>query len=152
MPAPIVSWYDSTNTTQQTQWNTGVVDAGTTGPDTQFLIWNNRAGTTAVSDMTSCTMTTKDTSGGNTGDVVVERWVELRDDKVPGDVFTPIGGTTTKQVGNGVTAGVISGAVNDGTIANANANFARVTIHWRVPATATAGQRQWLTRISYNYT
>ena len=54
MAAPIVSWYDAENTAQQTTWDTGVVDAGSVGPDTQFLIWNNRGGGTAVSDMESC--------------------------------------------------------------------------------------------------
>lgn len=151
MPAPIVSWYDSTNTTQQTSWNAGTVDAGTTGPDTQFLVWNNRGGATAVSDMTSCVITTKDTSGGNTGDVVVEKWVEVRVDKLSETTFTPIGGTTTKAIGNGVTAQTIAGAANDGTVANSNANYTSLTLHLKVPATATAGSRNWLTRVSYQY-
>lgn len=151
MPAPIVSWWNSTNTTQMTSWDTGVVDAGTVGPDTQFLIWNNRGGATAVSDMTNCVITTKDISGGNTGDVVVERWVEVRVDKLGETTFTPIGGTVTHPIGNGVTAQTISGAANDGTTANSNANYSSITLHWAVPSTATAGQRNWLTRVSYQY-
>jgi len=151
MPAPIVSWWDSTNTTQMTSWDVGVVDAGSVSPDTQFLVWNNRGGTTAVSDMTNCVITTKDTQGGNTGDVVVEKWVEVRVDKLGETTFTAIGGTTTHPIGNGVTPQVISGAANDGTVANSNANFSTLTLHWRPPSTATAGQRNWLTRVSYQY-
>lgn len=151
MPAPIVSWYDASNTTQQTSWDTGVVDAGSVGPNTQFLIWNNRAGATAVSDMTSCVITTKDTSGGNTGDVVVEKWVEVKVDELGEGTFTAIGGTTTHPIGNGITAQTISGAANDGTLASADANYCLLTLHWAVPATATAGQRNWLTRVAYQY-
>lgn len=151
MPAPIVSWWNADNTVQQTSWDTGVVDAGSIGPDTQFLIWNNRGGATAVSDMTNCVITTKDTAGGNTGDVVLEKWVEVRVDKLGETTFTAIGGTVTHPIGNGVTPGVISGAANDGTVANSNANFSRVTLHWAPPSTATAGLRQWLTRVSYQY-
>lgn len=151
MPAPIVSWYNSTNTIQQTSWDTGVVDAGSVGPNTQFLIWNNRGGVTAVSDMTNCVITTKDTSGGNTGDVVTERWVEVRVDKLVEVTFTAIGGTTTHPIGNGVTAQTIAGAANDGTTANSNANYSSLTLRWVPPSTATAGARNWLTRVSYQY-
>lgn len=151
MPAPIVSWWNDDNTVQQTSWDTGVVDAGSVGPDTIFLVWNNRGGSTNVSHMTNCVITTKDTTGGNTGDVVIEKWVEVRVDKLSETVFTAIGGTTTKIIGNGVTAQQIDGTANDGTKANSNVNYTRFTLHWAVPGTATAGQRQWLTRVSYQY-
>ena len=151
MPAPIVSWYDSTNTTQQTLWDAGVVDAGSTSPDVQFLIWNNRGGSTPVSDMTNCVITTKSTAGDNTGDVVLEKWVQVRVDKLGESTFSSIGGDTTHPIGNGITAGVISGAANDGTTENSNANYTSVTLHVVVPATATAGTRQFLTRVAYQY-
>lgn len=151
MAAPIVSWYDAENTAQQTTWDTGVVDAGSVGPDTQFLIWNNRGGGTSVSDMESCVITTKDTQGGNTGDVVVERWVEVRVDELGEMSFTAIGGTVSHPFGNGITPQVISGAANDGTLANADANYCLLTLHWAPLATATAGTRNWLTRAAYQY-
>lgn len=153
MPAPIISWYDSTNTTQLTSLDFGVVDAGAVSADIRVLIWNNRGGGTAVSDATSCVVTTKDTQGGNTGDVVVEKWVEAQDNKEATPTFVAIGGTTTRPVAGapGTNPQVISGAANDGTTANSPNNFADVSFHWRVPATATAGQRQWLTRLSYQY-
>lgn len=151
MPAPVISWYDVTNTTQQTQWNVGTVDAGTVSADTDFLIWNNRGGATAVSDATSCAITTKDTSGGNTGDVVTGLWTEVEDVKNNESTFTPVGGTTVHTIGNGVTAGTISGAANDGTTANSNANFGHIKVHLNVPGTATAGSRSWLLRLQYQY-
>jgi len=151
MTAPIVSWYNSTNDTQQTSWDVGVVDAGSVSAETQFLIWNNRGGGTAVSDMESCVITTKDTGGGNTGDVVAEKWVEVKVDELDETGFTAIGGTTTHPIGNGITAQVISGAANDGTLANADANYCLLTLRWAPPSTATAGERNWLTRVSYQY-
>lgn len=153
MAAPIISWYDETNTTQLTSLDFGVVDAGDVSDVIRVLIWNNRGGSTAVSDATSCVLTTKDTSGGNTGDVVVERWVEAQDNKEASPSYVAIGGTTTRPVAGqpSVNPQVISGAANDGTTGNSPANFADVSLRWRVPATSTAGQRQWLTRLSYLY-
>ncbi len=152
MAAPIIAWYDSTNTTQQTSMDFGTVDAGSVSDVIELLIWNNRGGGSAVSDATSCVVTTKDTQGGNTGDVVQDRWEEAQDEKEATPSFVAIGGDTTRPVGNGVTPQVISGAANDGTTVNSPANFADVSFRWRVPAAATAGLRNWLTRLSYLYT
>lgn len=151
MPAPIVSWYDASNTTQQTSWDIGTVDAGSVSADTQFLIWNNRGGASDVSDMTNCTITTKDSSGGDTGELVTDTWIEVQVDELGEQTFTPIGGTTTKEIGNGITAGTISGVANDGTLANADANYCLLTVHANVPATATAGNYNFLLRVSYQY-
>lgn len=151
MAAPIVSWYDASNTTQQTSWDIGTVDAGSVSADAQFLIWNNRGGTTDVSDMTNCTITTKDSSGGDTGELVTGKWVEVKVDELGESSFTPIGGTTTHPIGNGITAGTIAGTANDGTLENADANNCLLTVHANVPATATAGNYQFLLRVSYQY-
>lgn len=151
MPAPVVSWYDSANAVQQTEWALGTLDAGSTSADTQFLIWNNRGGVSAVSDMTGCAITTKDTSGGDTGDVVTGTWTQVRVDKLGEGVFTPVGGATTHVVGNGVTAQTIAGAANDGTVANSNPNYTSVTLHLAIPANAAAGARSWLVRVQYSY-
>lgn len=153
MPAPVISWYDSGNTTQQTSVDFGVVDAGSVSAIIRLLIWNNRGGASAVSDATGCVVTTKDTSGGNTGDVVVERWEEAQDNKEATPAFVAIGGTTSRPVAANPAAApqVIKGTANDGTTANSPNNFADVSFQWRVPSTATAGQRNWLTRLFYNY-
>lgn len=151
MAAPVVSWYDSANATQVTNWDLGTVDAGTVSPDTTFLIWNNRAGGTLVSDMTNCALTTKDNAGGNTGELVTNTWIEA---KLSGDAsFTAIGGAVTKAIkgGGAAAAGTISGAVNDGTVANSATSFATVILHANVPPTATAGNVDFLTRVSYQY-
>lgn len=153
MAAPLISWMNSSNTTQITSWAIGTIDAGSTSPDTTFLIWNNRAGATLVSDMTSCTITTKDSAGGDTGELVVNKWIQVRVDTMSESTFTAIGGISAKSIKAGGTAGAgtINGAINDGTIANAPNNFAQVTLHAVPLATATAGNVDFLLRVAYTY-
>jgi len=153
MASPLVQWYDVTNTTQKTEWQIGVVDAGSVSVDTTFLIWNNRGASTDVSDMTNCTITTKDVLGSNTGEVVVNKWIEARVDSMNETQFTPIGGTTTKtvQAGGSTDAGKIKGTANDGSL-GAVSNYAKLSLHANVPATATAGSFTFLTRIAYQFT
>lgn len=152
MAAPVISWYNAGNTAQITSWDIGTVDAGSVSNDTTFLIWNNRGGSEAVSDMLNCAITTKDNAGGNNGEIITNKWIEVKVDSMKEASYTPIGGTTTKAVqADGAAAGVISGAVNDGNVANAILNFTKVTLHANVPATATAGNVSFLTRIAYQY-
>lgn len=152
--APIVTFYNASNTTQQTEYAVGVVDAGTVSADTAFLIWNNRGGTADVADMTNCTITTKDSLGGNTGEPVINKWMEVRVDSLSETTFTAIGGTTTKLIQAGGLsagdAGKIKGTINDGSV-GATSNYSRVTLHVNAPATATAGNFSILTRVSYQY-
>lgn len=153
MASPLVSWFDATNTTQKTEWQIGVVDAGSVSDDTMFLIWNNRGQKTDVSDMRNCTITTKDILGSNTGEVVLNKWIEVRNDSMNESSFTPVGGTTTKEVkaGGNAGAGIIKGTANDGSL-GAVENYVKLTLHANVPATATAGTFTFLTRIAYQFT
>ncbi|MCM3274318.1 hypothetical protein [Paenibacillus elgii] len=160
MPSPILSWYDITNTTQITQWAIGTWDAGSTSPDTTFLIWNNRGQATAVSDAENCTITTKDISGGDGGtegniinEVVFRKFIEARVDTMSEAVFSPIGGSAAKAIkaGGSAPAGTIKGTANDGTKTNAAANFAQVTLHAKVDPLATAGNVDFLLRVAYRH-
>lgn len=153
MAAPQIQWFNVDNTSQQTEWQIGTVDASSVSPETTFLIWNNRGGAEPLSNMTNCSITTKDILGGNTGEVVEDQWIEARLDSIVGsDDFEKVGGTVTKviQSAEGVTA-QISGAANDGTKDNSPNNFAEVTLRANIPATATAGNFSFLTRVQYNY-
>lgn len=153
MAAPVISWYKTDNTTQVVTWDLGVVDAGTVSTDTTFLIWNNRSGSSSVSDMTNTTITTKDNSGGNTGELVTDKWIEAK--LLGSPTYTPVGGTTTTPIngGNSAPAGTIKGSINDGNVATAATQtcFATVILHANVPSNATAGNIDFLTRVSYQY-
>jgi hypothetical protein len=101
MSAPIVSWVSRDNTSNLTNWNIGTVDAGTVSAEFGFLIWNNRyngstVGTTAVSTMTDCVITVKDTAGGLTGNELVKgQWVQVKVDTKGESTFSSIGSTDT---------------------------------------------------------
>lgn len=154
MAAPIVSWYDETNSTQETSWSLGQVDAGSVSSDKTFLIWNNRMGDEEVSKMENCTITTKDNSGGDTGALITETWIEAKCISAGDSQFHAIGGTTTHPIGAGggnAETQEILGTVNDGDETNDLDNYAEVTVHANVSPTAEAGTIDFLLRVSYQY-
>jgi hypothetical protein len=157
MAAPIVSWFNADNTSQVTQWDIGTVDAGSISqPETGFgvLIWNNRGGASDVSDMTSTTITTKDSGGGNTGELVEDTWIEAKVNSLAEANFFAMGGTVTRDLkadDANISTGIIKGSLNDGTTANAPANFCSVNLRANVPPLATAGLVNFVTRVSYQY-
>lgn len=154
MPAPIVSWYDSENESELTQWDIGTIDAGTVSDETTVLIWNNRNGDEDVSKMENCTITTKDEDGGNTGELVEDTWIEVKVDSMGEDDFTSIGGDTTKEIeagGSNAGSQEILGDSNDGSMDDDD-NYAEVTLRADVPSNASAGNIDFLTRVSYQYT
>lgn len=166
MPAPQVSWWNPSNDTAIPKWEIGVIDAGSKSPEFGVLIWNNRwdgvATQTDLSTMTNCTITTKDETGGDTGEIITNTWIEVRVDSMGEAAFTKIGGTVKKTIqAGGTTTNVdgsfapngkeIMGVKNDGTVGNSGANFCQVALRANVPATATAGNVNFLTRVAYQY-
>jgi hypothetical protein len=162
MPAPQVSWRKQDNSAAVPSWNIGTIDAGTTSSDFGVLIWNNFAGATDLSTMTNCTITTKDASGGNTGELVTNKWIEVMVVSAGETGRTPIGGNSTHPIqagGNTTNAdgtfspnvGEILGVKNDGTKTNAKGNYAEVILRANVPGNATAGNVAFLTRVAYQY-
>jgi hypothetical protein len=153
MTAPSVSWYDRPATSALPNWSIGVVDAGTVSADMGITIWNNKGGSTALSDMQNCTITTKDAAGGNTGELVLNKWVEVKVDSLSETTFSAIGGVGTHPIqAKNQAAGIISGAVNDGTRANAIGNYAEITVHANVPSNASAGTVNFKLRAAYQFT
>ena len=155
MAAPIVSWYDGENDSQETSWDLGVVDAGSTSAEKTFLIWNNRNGSEAVSDMTNCFVTTKDSAGGNTGELVEDTWIQVQVDSMDESSFTSIGGETTKEIeaGGAATTGnqTIAGDANNGSATEDDDNFCEATFRADVDPLASAGTVDFLLRVSYQY-
>jgi hypothetical protein len=165
MPAPQVNWRKQDNSAAVSSWNIGTIDAGTDSPDFGVLIWNNFAGATDLSTMTNCTITTKDSSGNNTGELVLNKWIEVMVISKQGGaetLRTPIGGDAKHPIeanGNTVNANgtfspgaqEILGVKNDGTKTNAKGNYAEVILRARVPGNATAGNISFLTRVAYQY-
>ncbi|AKE16159.1 hypothetical protein COM24_23370 [Bacillus toyonensis] len=162
MPAPQVNWRKQDNSGAVPSWNIGTIDAGTPSSDFGVLIWNNFAGTTDLSTMTNCTITTKDSAGGNTGELVTNKWVEVTVASAAETGRTPIGGNSTHPIqagGNSTNtdgtfspnANEILGVKNDGNKTNAKGNYAEVILRANVPGNATAGNVAFLTRVAYQY-
>jgi len=153
MASPVISWWKQGNTEQWTLWDLKTVDAGTSSESAIFLIWNNRGGSTDVADAEGCMITTKDITGGNNGDIITEKWVQVKCDTMNEQTFSPIGGDTARPIKAGGTApaGVIKGTANDGTVANSASNFAQVTAFAMPSVTATAGTVDFLLRVFYTY-
>lgn len=155
MAAPSISWRSETNATQVTSLDFGTIDAGSVSTPKTILLWNNYNGTSAVADATNGSLTTKDASGGNTGELVTGKWIEVQVLTNSGDTtFDGIGGTVSKTVKAETTAtGVISGAANDGNINTTatKANFAKLAVRANIPTTAIAGQQTFLFRYQYQY-
>ncbi|MEC0276790.1 hypothetical protein [Peribacillus frigoritolerans] len=181
MPAPVVSWWNADNTTQQTRWDIGTVDAGKISAATTFLVWNNRSGASDVSDMQNATITTKAADTTDTGELVLNRWIEVKVKSLgegsvnkigynatatpPGPVTRRVATTSSTTNADGTfTPGVaphavdpvvgtvdILGVKNSGDIASAKGNFVELVLQANVPTNASAGKVDFLTRISYQY-
>lgn len=177
MSLPIVSWRNADNSEQVYNWEIGTVDAGNISKDFIVLIWNNHPSGQDeygdVADMQNVSITTKDANTGNTGDLVVDKWIEVKNVSLNDSEFTPIGGEgvypirttgTTTFEGDDSTPGVpphaidpeygsvdILGVKNDGTINNSAGNFIQVVLRANVPTTAGAGLVNFLTRVTYSY-
>ena len=81
---PVISWYEDNNVDIISKWDMGIIDAGTTSPEKTILIWNNRGGVEAISDMQDTKITTTDGTG-DTMDVIANKWVSCRVDSIVGD-------------------------------------------------------------------
>lgn len=155
MAQPIISWRTETNNATIPSLDFGTVDAGSVSLPKNVILFNNYAGTTAVSDATNGSITTKDSSGGNTIELVMNKWIEYKNLSDSADAnFDGIGGTVSKPIkAETASAGVISGAINDGNINTlaTKANFAKPSFRPNIPTTATAGQVNFLIRYQYQY-
>lgn len=167
--APITQWWDENETSQQSQWDAGVVDAGSESVVTTFHLWNNRGNSsTAVSDMINVDITVRDINGqtqdlsiaGQTDGIVMcqffnattNKWGAYVDDVWTVDAWAELIYTNPQPVvsANG-TKRTISGAVNNGSASADTSNFAAIRLKLFAKPTATAGQVSWLTRVSYQY-
>ena len=153
-------------------WPIGTVDAdGADKAVTTFLIWNNKGGSSAASDMEDCTLTVVDASKGNTGagnctellggGSDPTRWIQARCDSAATIAFTQVGSFAPATIesgaiaikANSVGSNIIKGDVNDGnfaTVASAD-NFSINTLKVNVPVSASAGAVSGFVRVAYRY-
>lgn len=156
MAAPSISIVNDSDIAV-TGWDCGTVQANSDSAILTLKIWNNRGGSTAISDLKDVSITTLDVDGGSSSDVVSGKWVQVNAQYVDGStsVWTAIGGTTLKylRADNLVAADgfVIRGIANDGTFANSKSNYCTCRLKAHVPLNATPGTKTWKTRINGYY-
>lgn len=157
MAAPIITILNNSEVTVAS-WDAGTVQADKDSSVLTLRIWNNKGNnTTPVSDLKDCSITTLDTDGGTSSDVVAQKWVRINVPEVDGNstTWTAIGGGDVKYIradGISSTAGyVIQGTTNDGTLTNSKPNYCTVSLKVHVPLNATPGTKVWKTRLNGYY-
>ena len=134
------------------------VQANNEGAVLTALVWNNRGGAVALSDLKEASITSLDIDGRAITDVVTDKWVRINVPSVDGDAntWTPVGGSVGKGLrADGLSSSdgfVIKGTANDGTLANSKANYCTVNMKAKVPGGASAGIRNWNMRIGGYFT
>jgi hypothetical protein len=179
MAAPIVSWRTVDNISVFSSWPIGTVDAGQAKPvDGQpFLVWNNRNGITDVSDMQNCTIITKDNVGGDTGELVINKWIQVKVVSLGESGWTPIGKNTPKTIrtngcttngdgqwypnvaphaGEGTSYDILGVKNSDGGnpasgLTVAAGNYVSILARANVPSNAGAGTTNFKLRVAYQY-
>lgn len=138
-------------------WDAGTVQANNSSAVLSLVIWNNRGGTSALSDLKDASITTLDVDGGSSSDVVSGKWVQVNVPSIDGSttVWSQIGGDTVKYLrADGLTSSdgsVIRGTANDGSITGSKVNYCKVNMKAVVPLNATPGTKNWKTRLNGYY-
>jgi len=149
---PVPSWTLGDATTVPTSWDMGRVSAGQNSEQQTFLFWNNRGNAdTVVSDMQDTLITTTD-NAGDTLDLVLDKWVNVRCNSASEDTFTAIGGVESHPIkALGQETGIIKGTTNSGLITD-TANFASMTFYTTPPLNVLPGIRPFNIRVIYYFT
>lgn len=156
MAAPSITIVNDSDQTVA-NWDAGTVQANNDSAVLTILIWNNRGGGSALSDLKECTITSLDIDGGASSDTVAGKWVQVNVPSIDGNqtTWTQIGGATTKNLrADGVQAAdgfIIKGTTNDGSKANAKPNYCTARLKIHVPLNANPGTKSFKMRINGYY-
>ena len=161
MAQPIITILDETAANAVTSWAVGEVKADQASPVLNVTIWNNKGGSADVSDVKEAAVTCLDGDGGDTGVMTQGAWMKVlvdstADSDANGKIFSGIGGATQRplraQSLTQADGDVIKGTANDGTIANATANFCKAAFKIAPPFNAPAGPQSFRIRVLGYYT
>lgn len=158
MAAPSLTVVDSTDQSV-VNWDVGVCQANNDSAILTILVWNNRGGGAALSDLKDANITSLDVDGGSSSEVVAGKWVRINSPVVDGNntTWTQVGGSTVKYIrADGLSSAdgnTISGAVNDGNknTASSKKNYSTVNIKVHVPLNANPGIKNFKMRINGYY-
>lgn len=154
--APIITVVTDTDQTVA-NWDIGTIQSNNDSSVLTILIWNNRGGATATSDLKDCSITSLDVDGGSSSDVVSGKWVNVNIQSIDGNTttWTQVGGSVVKALrADGVTASdgnMIKGTTNDGNKTTSKVNYCTARLKLHVPLNAVSGARSWKMRINGYY-
>lgn len=142
MVAPVITFWNSGDTSEYTSLDYGSIDSGQTTAVTTINIWNDKGGTASSSTATSTIISVLTSTGGSTGnDLVEDKWYNVECTSYGDVAYTAIGGATTKAIGY---------ASADQTIpSNQKAVILTKLI---VPSGTISGTTTFKVRVSYTYT
>ena len=157
MSAPVITLYNETHADLIATWPIGTVKAQVPSDILTVHIWNNRNGSTDVSDLKDCTIGVYDANGSTANeDVAKDRWVQINVPSVDGTdtTWTRIGGETTKQIraNSDVTDFSISGTQNNGVIGTSGRNFSTIRLRVNAPINSVPGNKSFKVRLIGYYT
>lgn len=146
MTDPVIEWYESPEAqTPLSSWDYGTVDAGARSAVKKFYLYNNKGGSGASTATDVKYTTYDDADGGETEDVVKDKWLEVRivtDDGEP--VADPDGGF--KAVGGSQAKKDLAG------FAIENGSYLELETRIAIPANPAAGPRSFVQRVEFKFT
>jgi len=146
MADPVIEWYEAPNATAPlASWDYGTVDAGTTSPPKKFYLYNNKGGSGAATATDVRYTTFDDATRGETGDVVAQKWLQVRIVSDNGNpVADPDNGFTS--VGGGASKKDLSAFNLE------NNTYLELETRIAIPPNPAAGQRSFVQRVEFKFT
>lgn len=170
---PIIKIYNENNTAIQSTWNAGELDVSSSDSyESDVLvinIWNNKGGSTNVSNLIGCNITTKDINGEHNEQLVTEQWVKVcvdstaSTDESGSKKFSPVG--YDESIGKSIVCDVayqgatgtdktnctLKGVANTGVASASKTNYSKVSLKIIPGVNAIAAVHHFKTRFTGYY-
>lgn len=153
MAAPVITLTDNSNTNLPVL-SFGVVDAGNKTGGIPVRVWNNYANAVGIADALNTTITTKTFNGLDSGDsipngeqIVVNQMIAVQCESAGQTAYTAMGGPNTVSISD--SAPLSGNQAPPPTIHNNQ--YAACLLQANVPASAAAGNINFLIRVAYQY-
>lgn len=145
---PVIEWYEAPEAPQPVgACDYGVVDAGARSPAKRLFLYNNKGGNGASTATDLRYSTFDDAGGGEAGDVVAGRWLEVRLVSADGEPATdPDGGFRAVGGADPAHQKDLSGFPLE------NGAYLELETRVAVPPSPAAGRRDFVQRIEFKFT
>lgn len=148
MADPILEWYEGPEAPAPlASWDYGTVDAGTKSAPKKLFLYNNKGGSGASTATDLKYTTFDDAGGGESEDVVKDKWLEVR-------ILTDNGQAVSDPDGGFKPVGGAQAANKKDLSAFplANGEYLELETRVAVPPNPAAGQRSFVQRVEFKFT